>query len=85
MSELLRPEEGEPVILVNGDGKSPVVLVCEHAGKMIPKALGSMELSQKDLSRHIAWDIGAEAVSRLLSKALDAPLLVQRYSRLVYD
>ncbi|WP_119392949.1 N-formylglutamate amidohydrolase [Taklimakanibacter lacteus] len=85
MSGLLRPDEGEPVIVVNGDGKSPVVLVCEHAGKVIPRSLGSLGLSDEELSRHIAWDIGAEAVSRLVAKALDAPLLVQRYSRLVYD
>ncbi len=85
MSGLLRPDEGEPVIVVNEDGKSPVVLICEHAGKVIPRALGSMQLSDEDLARHIAWDIGAEAVSRLVAKTLDAPLLLQRYSRLVYD
>lgn len=85
MRGLLRPDEGDPVISVNEDGQSPVVLVCEHAGKVIPQALGDMGLSAEDLSRHIAWDIGAEAVARRLSKALDAPLLLQRYSRLAYD
>jgi predicted N-formylglutamate amidohydrolase len=85
MSGLLRPDEGEPAIVVNESGRSPVILVCEHAGKVIPKSLGSLGLGEEDLTRHIAWDIGAEAVSRQLAKALDAPLLLQRYSRLVYD
>lgn len=85
MSGLLRPDEGEPVIVVNEQGASPVVLICEHAGKVIPKSLGSLKLPPEDLTRHIAWDIGAEAVSRGLAQALDAPLLLQRYSRLVYD
>jgi len=85
MSGLLRPDEGEPVIVVNEKGPSPVVLICEHAGKTMPKSLGSLGLSPEDLTRHIAWDIGAEAVARGLSQALDAPLVLQRYSRLVYD
>ena len=85
MSGLLGPDEGEPVIIVNENGPSPVVLICEHAGKVIPKSLGSLGLLPEDLTRHIAWDIGAEAVARGLSQALDAPLVLQRYSRLVYD
>lgn len=85
MGGLLRSDEGDPVILVNENGPSPVVLVCEHAGKVVPQALGDMGLSGDDLNRHIAWDIGAEAVARRLSEALDAPLLLQRYSRLAYD
>jgi predicted N-formylglutamate amidohydrolase len=85
MSGLLRPDEGEPAIVVNEKGPSPVVLICEHAGKVLPKSLGSLGLPPEDLVRHIAWDIGAEAVARGLSQALDAPLVLQRYSRLVYD
>ena len=85
MSGLLRPDEGEPVIVVNEKGPSPIVLICEHAGKVIPKSLGSLGLPAEDLTRHIAWDIGAEAVSRGLAQALGAPLVLQRYSRLVYD
>src|SRR5262245_18108796 len=85
MSGLLRPDEGEPVVVFNEKGPSPVVLICEHAGRVIPKSLGSLGLLPDDLTRHIAWDIGAEAVARGLAKALDAPLVLQRYSRLVYD
>jgi predicted N-formylglutamate amidohydrolase len=82
---LLEPHEAHPVILVNEGARSPVVLVCEHAGRVVPRALGNLGLGEADLSRHIAWDIGAEAVSRLLSQKLDATLILQRYTRLAYD
>lgn len=77
--------EDSPVILVNEAGRSPYVLLCEHAGNRLPKQLGTLGLAEADLQRHIAWDIGAEPVSRTLSKLLDAPLVMQRYSRLAYD
>jgi predicted N-formylglutamate amidohydrolase len=82
---LLSRGDGDPVIIVNETGRSPVFLVCEHAGRVLPTSLGTLGLSEGDLARHIAWDIGAEAVSRGLSAALDAPLVLQRYSRLAYD
>jgi predicted N-formylglutamate amidohydrolase len=81
---LLKGEE-DPVLLVNARGDSPFVLACEHAGRRIPKALDSLGLSRSDLTRHIAWDIGAEQVARKMSTLLRAPLVMQRYSRLVYD
>ena len=82
---LLGPDEGHPVIHVNEKGKAPFVIICEHAGRIIPKSLGNLGLTEAELTRHIAWDIGAEGLSRKLSAALDAPLVLQRYSRLVYD
>lgn len=82
---LLQPGEADPVILVNEGASSRVVLVCEHAGRVVPRALGNLGLGEDDLSRHIAWDIGAEAVSRALAKKLDATLILQRYTRLAYD
>jgi len=81
---LLEGEE-DPVVLVNGQGASPVLLVCEHAGRTIPKALGTLGLEPSDLTRHIAWDIGAEGLARGMAAKLDAALVLQRYSRLVYD
>lgn len=81
---LLKGEES-PAILVNEQGRSPYVLICEHASNRLPKALGNLGLSTADLQRHIAWDIGAESVARTLSRLIDAPLILQRYSRLAYD
>ncbi|MCA3555927.1 N-formylglutamate amidohydrolase [Aestuariivirga sp.] len=85
MGALLQLGEERPFIAVNGQGRSPFVLICEHASNTMPKALGTLGLSGADLARHIAWDIGAEKVARLLSRLTDAPLLLQRYSRLAYD
>lgn len=82
---LLAPHEPEPINLYNLNGESPIFLVCEHAGKRIPEKLGDLGLEAAELERHIAWDIGAEGVSRHLSETLDAPLITQTYSRLVCD
>lgn len=81
---LLEGEE-QSAIVVNGGGASPFVLICEHAANRMPKKLGKLGLAQDDLQRHIAWDIGAEQTARLLSRLIDAPLVLQRYSRLAYD
>lgn len=72
-------------IVENASGKGGVVLVCEHAGQLLPESLGELGLDTKTMSSHIAWDIGAAGLSRALSKQLDAPLIQQRYSRLVFD
>jgi predicted N-formylglutamate amidohydrolase len=81
---LLEDEEA-PALVLNGDGRTPYVLVCEHASNRLPKSLGTLGLPASELQRHIAWDIGAEKVARLLSRLIDAPLVLQRYSRLAYD
>ncbi len=85
MNSLLGANEPHPALVINEHGSSPFVLICEHASNAIPARLNNLGLSGEDRQRHIAWDIGAEGVSRTLSKLLDAPLFLQRYSRLVYD
>ncbi|MCP4710243.1 MAG: N-formylglutamate amidohydrolase, partial [Planctomycetes bacterium] len=47
--------------------------------------MDSLGVDDSVMSTHIAWDLGAAALSRLMSEILDAPLILQRYSRLVYD
>ena len=75
-----------PVVRVlNEEGASPYVLVCEHASNFIPQGYGGLGLGEADLRRHIAWDIGAEKVARDLSRHLDAPLVIAGYSRLLID
>jgi predicted N-formylglutamate amidohydrolase len=54
---LLEGEEA-PDILVNGGGRSPYLLISEHASNRLPKALGTLGLPESELQRHIAWDLG---------------------------
>ena len=74
-----------PFRIVNPQGKSPVLLVCEHASRYIPEALGQLGLDDTAAREHIAWDIGALALAEALSARLDATLLVANYSRLLID
>jgi predicted N-formylglutamate amidohydrolase len=83
--KLLTEAEGSPVAVENPEASSPFLLVCEHASRRLPKKMGTLGLSPDALSSHIAWDPGALAVSQLLVKNLDAALIYQRFSRLVYD
>ncbi|MEM6986768.1 MAG: N-formylglutamate amidohydrolase [Pseudomonadota bacterium] len=85
LPRLLSAADPEPVELVNPHSPSAVLLLCEHAGRAIPATLGNLGVSDDVLTSHRAWDIGAESVARALSDRLDAPLILQRYSRLVID
>ena len=67
------------------EGTAPLLLICEHASNRIPTSLGDLGLDAEARQSHIAFDPGAEPVARLMSEALDAPLVLQRFSRLVYD
>ncbi|WP_417436219.1 N-formylglutamate amidohydrolase [Hoeflea sp.] len=82
---LIDPSEGPAFAVLRPGGTSDVVLICEHASKTMPKALGDMGLDEAVLESHIAWDIGAQSVAELLSERLDATLVSQRFSRLAYD
>ena len=66
-------------------GRSNFVIVVDHASARIPRSLSYLGVPQSELQRHIAWDIGALAVARYVSEALDAPMVAQNYSRLVID
>ena len=82
---ILTAAEGMVVTVENASGKSPVLLVCEHASSKLPASLGSLGLPADALTAHIAWDPGALAVARKLSARFDATLVFQNISRLVYD
>ena len=82
---LLAPDEPAAVIEYRADGASPFLLVCDHAGRRIPRRLHDLGLGEADLVRHIAWDIGIAGVGRQLADRLDACLVMQPYSRLAID
>ena len=82
---LLAPDEPAPVIEYRTAGASPFLLVCDHAGRHIPRRLHDLGLPEKERARHIGWDIGIAGVARALADRLDAAAVMQRYSRLVID
>ena len=82
---LLMPTEPPAFEVVNPEGCSSVVLVCDHASNRVPAKLGSLGLESHQLAGHIGWDPGAADVARRLSMCLDTPLLLSGYSRLVID
>jgi predicted N-formylglutamate amidohydrolase len=79
------PDWPPAVEVLNSAGRSPFVLICEHASNHIPAEYAQLGLDGKELARHIAWDIGAADVTRALSKRLDASAFLGGYSRLLID
>jgi predicted N-formylglutamate amidohydrolase len=60
-------------------------LLGDHAGRDVPPPLGDLGLHKREWDRHIAWDIGIAGLGAMLSEALGATFIRQRYSRLVID
>ena len=78
-------DDPSPVIVFNPRGSSPYLLLGDHAGREIPRALGDLGLPPEAMDRHIAWDIGVAGMGEALARALNAAFIRQRYSRLVID
>ena len=82
---LIGEEDPTPVRVLRPAGASEFFLTADHAGRAIPRQLGTLGLLESDLQRHIAWDIGIAGVTEKLADALDAAAVLQAYSRLVID
>ena len=82
---LLDPDEPHPVRVLREVGTSDLFLTGDHAGRAIPRRLHQLGVPDRDLERHIAWDIGIGGVTERLSAMLDATAILQTYSRLVID
>jgi predicted N-formylglutamate amidohydrolase len=77
--------EEPPVELANAGCGRPLLLICDHASNTIPPALEGLGLPPGELARHIAWDIGAAQLTRLLAFRLGACAVLSKVSRLVID
>ena len=84
-SPLIVRGDPPPYEVLNPEGKTSVLLICDHASRAIPKALNHLGIDKDALKTHIAYDIGAADVTRLLSKRLDAQAVLAGYCRLVID
>jgi N-formylglutamate amidohydrolase len=83
--QLLGADDPPPVRVLRPEGRSDFLLTADHAGRVIPRRLGTLGLPDSELARHIAWDIGIADVTERLAEALGATAVLQSYSRLVID
>jgi predicted N-formylglutamate amidohydrolase len=74
-----------PVETIAGEVGSGALVLCDHASHAVPPELGDLGLPAAEFQRHIAYDIGAAAVTRALARHLNAPAILTRFSRLVID
>ncbi len=74
-----------PFDLVSGAANQRLVLFCDHARNALPPAYGGLGLSPESLERHIAYDIGAEAVTRRLAALTGTAAALAGFSRLLID
>ncbi len=82
---VLTDQDGPPFVVINSDGAADCLLVCDHASNTIPQRFGELGLDEARLQEHIAWDIGAAAMTRRLAERLNAPAVMAGFSRLVVD
>jgi len=71
--------------VLNREGKSPLLLTCEHASCLVPAEYQNLGIAEEKLRRHIGWDIGAGEVTRVLTQELNATAVCSDYSRLLID
>lgn len=84
-ARLLGPDEPPAFEIFNEGGTCALLLVCDHASKAVPVKLENLGLNKAKYEHHIAYDIGAAEVTRLLAKQLNAQAILAGYSRLVID
>lgn len=62
------------------------LITCDHATNRVPDDLGgTLGISDADMERHIAYDVGAKGLALALGEALDSPVICSDFSRLVID
>jgi predicted N-formylglutamate amidohydrolase len=71
--------------LIAATGGSPLLLLCDHASNRLPAAYGNLGLAPELFATHIAYDIGAAAVTRTLASAYGAAAVLGAWSRLLID
>ncbi|WP_343312776.1 N-formylglutamate amidohydrolase [Brucella sp. BE17] len=74
-----------PVHRIDGDFRLGLMLTADHARRDMPANYGSLGLKESEFERHIAYDIGVEALTRALAARLKAPAVLAGFSRLLID
>jgi predicted N-formylglutamate amidohydrolase len=77
--------EGPPFERIDGDRAGGLLILCDHASNRVPTEYGDLGLPPSAFERHIAYDIGCEAMTRRMAARSGAPALMTRFSRLLID
>lgn len=81
----LKAHEPVPYRVLNPESTQPILLVCDHASRRFPDALGTLGIDPAARRCHLAWDIGACGLTERLAERLGATAILQQYSRLAVD
>lgn len=82
----MRDADGfQPIEIVEGRRDAGVIFLCDHASNALPPRYGDLGLPAAEFQRHIAYDIGAAAMTRAMAQAFGAPAVMTTYSRLLID
>jgi predicted N-formylglutamate amidohydrolase len=82
---IIPSDEGESFHVLGGRAESGLIVVCDHATNALPPEYGSLGLGAEQLERHIAYDPGAEGITRVIAEAFRAPAVLSNWSRLLID
>lgn len=77
--------EFSPFKHLKGEKRQGLLIIADHASADLPPEYGSLGLERDEFSRHIAYDIGIEAVATGLNQALNVPAVMSQFSRLLID
>jgi predicted N-formylglutamate amidohydrolase len=84
-ARVLSAGEPPPFRVENQRGEGAGLIICDHASNRVPRALKDLGLKKNALKQHIGWDIGAEDASLHMGRALDMPVVLAQYTRLLVD
>jgi predicted N-formylglutamate amidohydrolase len=71
--------------VLNRESPAPLLLICEHAGRVVPPPWRSLGVADAILDSHFGSDIGADALVRAIASRFHLPAVLARYSRLFLD
>lgn len=82
---VIEARDEDSLTVLGGDPSCGIILLCDHATNTLPAEYGTLGLHPGELARHIAYDIGAEGVTRAMAARLKAPAILTKFSRLLID
>jgi predicted N-formylglutamate amidohydrolase len=74
-----------PFEVLAGNRDRRLLILCDHASNALPPEYELLGLPEAEFERHIAYDIGADAVVRGMAESLGATAILSGFSRLLID